>query len=145
VRPGPLGLAHHSALIFLRAGRQTIVFSKARVAVELLLTSLREAFREGRGPLKRIRGYRGGYLPTERRDIEAGLRTGEVLGVVSTNALGWASTSVAGRVRPGRLSGHDRRHVAADGLAPSPPRGAWPSSSPGRGALDQLSPTTPSS
>ena len=87
VRPGPLGLSEKSALAFLRAGRQTIVFSRARVAVELLLTSLREAFREGRGPLKRIRGYRGGYLPTERRDIEAGLRTGEVLGVVSTNAL----------------------------------------------------------
>jgi DEAD/DEAH box helicase domain-containing protein len=87
VRPGPLGMAHRTALNFLRAGRQTIVFSKARVAVELLLTSLREAFREGRGPLKRIRGYRGGYLPTERRDIEAGLRSGEVLGVVSTNAL----------------------------------------------------------
>jgi DEAD/DEAH box helicase domain-containing protein len=87
VRPGALGLSHRTALAFLRAGRQTIVFSKARVAVELLLTSLREAFREGRGPLKRIRGYRGGYLPTERREIEAGLRSGEVLGVVSTNAL----------------------------------------------------------
>jgi len=87
MRPGPMSLSHRSALAFLRAGRQTIVFSKARVAVELLLTSLREAFREGRGPLKRIRGYRGGYLPTERREIEAGLRSGEVLGVVSTNAL----------------------------------------------------------
>jgi len=87
IRPGPLGLSHRTALAFLRAGRQTIVFGKARVAVELLLTSLREAFREGRGPLKRIRGYRGGYLPTERREIEAGLRSGEVLGVVSTNAL----------------------------------------------------------
>ncbi len=87
IRPGPLGLSQRTALAFLRAGRQTIVFGKARVAVELLLTSLREAFREGRGPLKRIRGYRGGYLPTERRAIEAGLRTGEVLGVVSTNAL----------------------------------------------------------
>ena len=87
IRPGPLGLSHRTALAFLRAGRQTIVFGKARVTVELLLTSLREAFREGRGPLKRIRGYRGGYLPTERREIEAGLRTGEVLGVVSTNAL----------------------------------------------------------
>jgi DEAD/DEAH box helicase domain-containing protein len=87
IRPGPLGLAHQSALAFLRAGRQTIVFGKARVSVELLLTSLREAMREGFGPFKRIRGYRGGYLPTERRAIEAGLRTGEVLGVVSTNAL----------------------------------------------------------
>jgi len=87
IRPGPLGLSHHAALVFLRAGRQTIVFAKARVAVELLLTSLREAFREGRGPLQRIRGYRSGYLPTERRAIESGLRTGEVLGVVSTNAL----------------------------------------------------------
>jgi DEAD/DEAH box helicase domain-containing protein len=87
MRPGPLGLAHHTALAFLRAGRQTICFARARVQVELLLTSLREAFREGRGPLQRIRGYRGGYLPTERRAIEAGLRSGDVLGVVSTNAL----------------------------------------------------------
>ena len=87
IRPGPLGLAHRTAMEFLRSGRQTIVFAKARVAVELLLTSLREAFREGRGPRERIRGYRGGYLPTERRAIEAGLRTGDVLGVVSTNAL----------------------------------------------------------
>ena len=87
IRPGPLGLAHHTALAFLRAGRQTIVFGKARVVVELLLTSLRESFREGRGPRERLRGYRGGYLPTERRAIEAGLRSGEVLGVVSTNAL----------------------------------------------------------
>jgi DEAD/DEAH box helicase domain-containing protein len=87
IRPGPLGLSHRAALAFLRAGRQTIVFGKARIAVELLLTSLRESFREGYGPLKRIRGYRSGYLPTERREIEAGLRSGEVLGVVSTNAL----------------------------------------------------------
>ncbi|MEO6351375.1 MAG: DEAD/DEAH box helicase [Candidatus Limnocylindrales bacterium] len=87
IRPGPLGLAHRSALEFLRAGRQTIVFGKARVAVELLLTSLRESFREGHGEFQRIRGYRGGYLPTERRAIEAGLRSGDVLGVVSTNAL----------------------------------------------------------
>ena len=87
MRPGALGLARRSALAFLRAGRQTIVFGRSRVGVELLLTGLREALREGRGPVERVRGYRGGYLPTERRQIEEGLRSGEVLGVVSTNAL----------------------------------------------------------
>jgi DEAD/DEAH box helicase domain-containing protein len=87
VRPGPHGLSYRAALTFLRAGRQTIVFGRARVAVELLLSSLREALREGRGPIERIRGYRSGYLPSERRAIESGLRSGEILGVVSTNAL----------------------------------------------------------
>jgi DEAD/DEAH box helicase domain-containing protein len=87
IRPGPHALAYRAALSFLRAGRQTIVFGRARVAVELLLSSLREAMREGRGPIERIRGYRSGYLPSERRAIEAGLRNGEILGVVSTNAL----------------------------------------------------------
>jgi DEAD/DEAH box helicase domain-containing protein len=76
VRPGPHGLSYRAALAFLRAGRQTIVFGRARVAVELLLTSLREAMREGRGPIERVRGYRSGYLPNERRAIESGLRSG---------------------------------------------------------------------
>ncbi len=80
-------LANRWALPFLRAGRQTIVFGRGRVAVEILLTGLREALRESFGPRTRVRGYRAGYLPTERRSIERGLRDGEVLGVVSTNAL----------------------------------------------------------
>ena len=80
-------LAQRWALPFLRAGRQTIVFGRSRVAVEILLTGLREALRESFGPRSRVRGYRGGYLPTERRAIEHGLRDGEVLGVVATNAL----------------------------------------------------------
>jgi DEAD/DEAH box helicase domain-containing protein len=87
VRPGPHWLSYRAALSFLRAGRQTIVFGRARVAVELMLAALREALREGRGPIERIRGYRSGYLPSERRAIESGLRSGEVLGVVATNAL----------------------------------------------------------
>ena len=87
VRGSSFALAEQVALAFLRAGHQTIVFGRSRVSVELLLTALREAMREGRGPRERIRGYRGGYLPTERREIERGLRAGELLGVVSTNAL----------------------------------------------------------
>ncbi|MCI0581638.1 MAG: DEAD/DEAH box helicase [Chloroflexi bacterium] len=86
-RTSALTHAQRWALPFIRAGRQTIVFSKARVAVEILLTGLRESLREHLGPRSKIRGYRGGYLPTERRSIERGLRDGEILGVVSTNAL----------------------------------------------------------
>jgi DEAD/DEAH box helicase domain-containing protein len=86
-RSSALTHAQRWALPFLRAGRQTIVFGRARVAVEILLTGLREALRESYGPWSRVRGYRGGYLPTERRAIERGLRDGEILGVVSTNAL----------------------------------------------------------
>src|SRR5207342_1855379 len=80
-------LAQRWALPFLRAGRQTIVFGRSRVAVEILLTGLRESLRESYGPRSRVRGYRGGYLPLERRSIERGLRDGEILGVVATNAL----------------------------------------------------------
>ncbi|HKG56822.1 MAG TPA: DEAD/DEAH box helicase [Candidatus Limnocylindrales bacterium] len=86
-RGSALTLANRWALPFLRAGRQTIVFGRSRVAVEILLTQLRESLREGFGPRSRVRGYRGGYLPTERRSIEHGLRDGEVLAVVATNAL----------------------------------------------------------
>ncbi len=86
-RGSSLALAQRWALPFLRAGRQTIVFGRSRTAVELVLTGLRETLREHGGPRSRVRGYRGGYLPTERRGIEQGLRDGEVLGVVSTNAL----------------------------------------------------------
>ena len=86
-RGSALTLAQRWALPFLRAGRQTVVFGKSRVAVEIMLSNLRETLRADLGPRSRIRGYRGGYLPTERRSIERGLRDGEVLGVVSTNAL----------------------------------------------------------
>ncbi len=90
-RGSALTLASRWALPFLRAGRQTIVFGRSRTSVEILLTTVREGLREGDGslpgPARRVRGYRGGYLATERRSIERGLRDGEVLGVVATNAL----------------------------------------------------------
>ena len=121
-RGSALSAADRWALPFLRAGRQTIVFGRSRTAVEILLTGLREALREGAGPRSRIRGYRGGYLPTERRSIERGLRDGEVLGVVSTNALELGVD--IGRLDvadPGRLPGLGRRHLAADRPSRSTP------------------------
>ena len=72
--------------LLLKQGIQTIVFARSRVRVEILLTYLQDLFRDEIGK-KRIRGYRGGYLPKQRREIERGLRSGEILGVVSTNAL----------------------------------------------------------
>lgn len=66
---------------------QSIVFARSRLRVEILTTYLREAVRRlGKDP-NLVMGYRGGYLPTERREIEQGLREGKVMTVVSTNAL----------------------------------------------------------
>ena len=66
---------------------QTIFFCRRRTAVEVLTRYLRaEASEFGLRP-EEVRGYRGGYLPLQRREIEAGLRSGEVKVVVSTNAL----------------------------------------------------------
>ncbi|WP_438432884.1 DEAD/DEAH box helicase [Gorillibacterium sp. sgz500922] len=70
----------------LKNGVQTIVFARSRVRMEILLTYLQDLIKHELGP-KTIRGYRGGYLPKERREIERGLRNGEIQGVVSTNAL----------------------------------------------------------
>lgn len=71
---------------FLKNKIQTIVFARSRVRVEILLTYLQELVQKELGP-KSIRGYRGGYLPKQRREIEQGLRNGDIYGVVSTNAL----------------------------------------------------------
>ncbi|MDF2923389.1 MAG: yprA [Paenibacillaceae bacterium] len=74
------------AASLLKHGVQTIVFARSRVRVEILLTYLQELVKHELGE-KSIRGYRGGYLPKQRREIERGLRSGEIRGVVSTNAL----------------------------------------------------------
>jgi len=78
--------AQKIAAFLLKNDIQTIVFARSRVRVELLLTYLQELVKHELGA-KSIRGYRGGYLPKQRREIERGLRTGEIRGVVSTNAL----------------------------------------------------------
>ena len=79
--------ARRVAQKFLLNNVQTIVFARSRLRVEILVTYLKELMKQAKKSPKLVRGYRGGYLPNERRAIERGLRNGEILGVVSTNAL----------------------------------------------------------
>jgi DEAD/DEAH box helicase domain-containing protein len=67
---------------------QTIVFTTSRLNVEVLTKYLKDQFAKGK-PIDThfVMGYRGGYLPNLRRQIERELRDREVMGVVSTNAL----------------------------------------------------------
>jgi DEAD/DEAH box helicase domain-containing protein len=75
------------ASLFLKSGLQTIVFAQSRLITEVLLTYLKEDIEKTVRDEGLVRGYRGGYLPIKRREIEKGLREGKILGVVSTNAL----------------------------------------------------------
>lgn len=74
---------------FLKAGIKTIVFARSRVRTELIASYINNSFKNMYNENNRIRvePYRGGYLPSERRAIERGLREGDIQGVVSTNAL----------------------------------------------------------
>jgi DEAD/DEAH box helicase domain-containing protein len=75
------------ATLFLKNNLQTIVFAQSRLITEVLVTYLKEDIEKTIKDEGLIRGYRGGYLPLKRREIEKGLRDGKILGVVSTNAL----------------------------------------------------------
>ncbi|HTP68820.1 MAG TPA: DEAD/DEAH box helicase [Dongiaceae bacterium] len=72
---------------FLKHGLQTMVFANSRLHTEIILTYLQQAFPQFPGKPETIRGYRGGYLPSERREIERGLRDGRIRGVVTTSAM----------------------------------------------------------
>ena len=75
------------AVELIERGQQTLVFANNRLATEILITYLRDACLRGPAPDASIRGYRAGYLPRERREIERKLREGKIRGVVATNAL----------------------------------------------------------
>jgi DEAD/DEAH box helicase domain-containing protein len=72
---------------FLKHDLQTMVFANSRLHTEIILTYLQRANPQFPGKPETIRGYRGGYLPTERREIERGLREGRIRGVVTTSAM----------------------------------------------------------
>lgn len=87
IRRGVVNEVKRISETLLRNQIPTIVFGKSRLQVEVLTRHLKECVRNAYGYSNRVRGYRGGYLPSERREIERGLRAGEVDMVVSTNAL----------------------------------------------------------
>ncbi len=87
VRRSSMLEARRIAAPWIRSGVQTILFCRSRLQVEVMLSYLRQDLAPRLDAAQRVRGYRAGYLPLHRREIEAGLRDGAITGVVSTNAL----------------------------------------------------------
>jgi DEAD/DEAH box helicase domain-containing protein len=97
IRRGTLSECSRLAEDLLQYNVQTILFAQTRRGVEILLRSLRERQNGGKVPNEQsshlstnnfpVRGYRSGYLPNQRREIERGLRDGSVRAVTATNAL----------------------------------------------------------
>lgn len=117
VRRSPRLEARRLAMRFLSRNHQVILFARSRTDVEVLTTYLKRGMERIHRDPGKVTGYRGGYLPTERRAIEKGLKSGELLGVASTNALelgvdigsldvsimvGWPGTVASARQQSGR-------------------------------------------
>lgn len=75
------------ARLAIKAGLKTLVFAQSRTMVEVLTKYLKDVFDHDPRKPPRIRAYRGGYLPTERREAERAMRGGRIDGIVSTSAL----------------------------------------------------------
>ncbi|SDZ00137.1 DEAD/DEAH box helicase domain-containing protein [Lysobacter sp. yr284] len=75
------------ARIAIKAGLKTLVFAQTRLMVEVLTKYLKDVFDSDPRKPARIRAYRGGYLPTERREAERAMRDGRIDGIVATSAL----------------------------------------------------------
>ncbi|RMH62866.1 MAG: DEAD/DEAH box helicase [Calditrichaeota bacterium] len=87
LRRGVVNEVKQIARKIIPTGAQVIIFARSRMRVELLVTYLRDMAGELGLERRQIRGYRGGYLPLERREIEKGVKSGAIRVVVSTNAL----------------------------------------------------------
>ncbi|HAK47587.1 MAG TPA: ATP-dependent helicase [Spirochaeta sp.] len=89
IRRGVVLESQKLALKFLKRGIKTIVFCRSRIRTELISSYINKRLSNIFTDNSRIRveAYRGGYLPSERREIERGMRDGSIQGIVSTNAL----------------------------------------------------------
>jgi DEAD/DEAH box helicase domain-containing protein len=69
-------------------GVQTLAFVRSRRGAESVALNARRALAEAAPPLaQQIAAYRAGYLPEERRGLEAALRSRSLIGLATTNAL----------------------------------------------------------
>jgi DEAD/DEAH box helicase domain-containing protein len=130
-------LANH----LLTRNIQSVVFARTRRSVEIILTYLQGGFQDevfdnrNSNIGSSIRGYRSGYLPTQRREIEQGLRDGSVKTVVATNALelgidigglgaailvGYPGTIASARQQSGRAGRGDDPAVSVLVASPNP-------------------------
>src|SRR4030095_13593095 len=87
IGPPSLGEAAGLAIQLLKEKIATIVFAQSRLSTEVLLSTIKRGVEDRTGDAGMVSGYRGGYLPLRRREVEQGLRSGDVLGVVATSAL----------------------------------------------------------
>ncbi len=87
LRARPLEEVRRLAALLAPHEIQAIYFARSRNSVEVLTKYLKDTFLEKHLDPKKVCAYRGGYLPELRREIERGLRNGELTAVVSTNAL----------------------------------------------------------
>lgn len=116
---------------------QSVVFARTRRTVEIVLTNLQSLVSINQLPItnNQIRGYRSGYLPTQRREIEQGLRDGSVKTVVATTALelgidigglgaailvGYPGTIASARQQSGRAGRGDDPAVSILVASPNP-------------------------
>ena len=88
IRASTLGEAATLLVGLVARGQRTIAFAKSRRGCELIHRYAREGLRRNAPELAgRIAPYRAGYTPEQRREIEHGIVSGELLGVVATSAL----------------------------------------------------------
>src|SRR5207247_9067004 len=87
IRKSYVNETQHIATAFLKRKIPAIVFANSRLITEILVRYLKDSLEKGPVPDDVVVGYRGGYLPNERRQIERGLRDGRIHGVVSTNEM----------------------------------------------------------